>query len=134
MNYVRLFKKIVLFGLLISLGHEAIGQSMSDDEKIAQVYGTYTSNLSLEQKNWQLNCLSRCEVILMSSSELASISYLELSSLGLQTKFVNSLTADTTYDVNTFNPLKYHIDFFQNVDQYYRIGSSNYVLKVHKNS
>ena len=129
---MRKLRIIILSCIALYIHTAAQGQAMSPEAQIAQVHGDYTIKLSADQRNWQLNCLSRCEVVAGTAPELAGLSIPNLSTVGLNNKFVSTLTIDTTYNIASFNPLKYQIDFFKEVDQYFKIGSSAYVLKVHK--
>lgn len=99
--------------------------------KINQVYGEYASSLPEAQHAWIENCYSRCEV-LTESDVPEGVLIQNLNDVGVITKYVSTLEIDTTYDSANFNPLKYALNFHKKYDQYYRIGSTIYILKVHK--
>lgn len=123
----------LLIGLILIFSSTLVhSQSMTSEEKIQEVYGSYFATLSESQITTLTNQLSRCHIIDLSDID-EGITLKNTNDLPLNTKFNNSLTHDTEFNVNTFNPLKYSLKFSKNVDQYFRIASTNYVLKVEKN-
>jgi len=129
MNRLNLLFIFCLIAGLYCLPEDSYAQaSGSYESKIAEAYGTYTSQLSVDQLNWLNNCLGRCTVSETAYAEGETIK--NLSSVSLNKKFVSTLAYDDTYDAATFNPLKYNINFFDKKDQYFRIFNTGYVLKV----
>lgn len=129
-----LIRYIFVLVILMFAGNvEIYGQTLTNVEKMQQVYGSYYTSLNADQVTWLENCLSRCEVVEMPITEVPSEGIKTLSSDMLITKFVTTLTLDTNYDEATFNPLKYNLKFTnKDQDQYFRIGTTIYVLKVNK--
>lgn len=125
-------KRKSLFFIFILLAITATSWSQATlESKINEVYGDYAASLPESQHTWISNCHSRCEVI--SESEVPTgITIQNLSDIGVITKYVSTLEIDLTYDASSFNPLKYALNFHKKFDQYFRIGSTSYILKVHK--
>ena len=110
----------------------ASAQEMTNNEKIQQVLMiSSTESLPMDQLSWLNNCLDRC-IVLPITSIASSITVGSVSDLTLLDKYGAILSYDYEYDASTFNPLKYMINFYATVDQYFRIGDSEYVLKVNK--
>lgn len=129
MKVYKLYYLLVM-SVVFCFGQNGYAQSMTTTEKIQQVYGSYYTSLSAAQIDWYTNCIDRCSITTMSGSALDTL--VSLSSIAINKKFNNTLTTDDTYDALTFNPLKYLFNFKKNVDQYFRFGSTNTVLKVAK--
>ena len=54
-----------------------------------------------------------------------------LQSVGLITKYNPNLLFDQDdFDVESFNPLKYHFDFYSSEIQRFRVGNSGYVVVI----
>lgn len=69
----------------------------------------------------------------VSISDMGSLAtnYETLQTVGLKDKYNPSLTYDQTgFDVENFNPLKYHFNFSSNEVQSFRIGTTNYIVTI----
>ena len=53
-----------------------------------------------------------------------------LSELSLSNKYNADLKFDTYYNPNNFNPLKYNFNMSSNEVLLYRIGNSNYIIRI----
>lgn len=123
-------KKIILVLCIVSAASFAANAQLSNTDKISQVYGSFASQLNPEQLSWINNCLSRCQII--EAADLPQgVTTKVLSTVSLQKKFVD-VQPDATYNSQTFNPLKYNINFFNKADQYFTIDNTSKVLKVAK--
>jgi len=125
------FKFLPALLLFFSIGGQYWSQSSSSTlaAKVEEVYTTPLSSFTPAQQTWLENCYSRCSVI--NESEVPEgKTIINLMEVGVITKFDSSLTPDIIYDPVTFNPLKYAINFHRKYDQYFRIGSTSYILKV----
>lgn len=123
---------IIVLGLALTyLNTETYAQSFNTETCIAEVYGSVAEELPAESLAWLEACLLRCSVI--ESSELGTASYSTLESVPLNDKYGATLSYDLSYDAATFNPLKYQFNFHRSVDQYFRIGSSDFYLKIEAN-
>ncbi len=56
--------------------------------------------------------------------------YIKLSSVSLLNKYNPALVRDEFFDINTFNPLKYNLNFFSSKTEVYRIDRTNYVIVI----
>lgn len=128
---INIYKSLFLAAIISCCALFATAQGLSNEEKIQQVYVEYASSLTTIQLDRLNNCLSRCSVIAISDIE-AGITIENINDIPLNTKFTFSLVYDETYDFSTFNPLKYLIKFNKSYNQYFQIGSSDFVLKVGK--
>lgn len=131
-----MMKKLGLPIILLLLGtflvfNTSQAQEWAVDEKIEEVYQSFTSQLTEDQANWLENCLNRCSVI-HETEVPGSFVVEELNQVPLLDKYGALLSYDTTYESSNFNPLKYMINFHKKKDQFFRIGSTHYVLKVAK--
>lgn len=57
--------------------------------------------------------------------------YQNLMNLPLLNQYNNQLKYDTDFNIDTFNPFKYDINFSLSYQSIYRIAESDYVLIVH---
>lgn len=53
-----------------------------------------------------------------------------LSEVPLFDTYNKDLKRDTNFDINSFNPLKYKLDFFANGTYVYRIDNTNYFIQI----
>ena len=72
--------------------------------------------------------LNRFEV--MERPELEGKKLQLLSELSLSNKYNADLKFDTYYNPNNFNPLKYNFNMSSNEVLLYRIGNSNYIIRI----
>lgn len=58
----------------------------------------------------------------------------DLNSVALKNKCNSSLVRDdaNSFDPSNFNPLKYFFNFYSEVDSYYHIEGTNYIITVSK--
>ena len=56
--------------------------------------------------------------------------YTKLSAVALLNKYNPSLLRDEFFEINTFNPLKYNLNFFSNTTEVYRIDGTNYIIVI----
>jgi hypothetical protein len=55
---------------------------------------------------------------------------LNITDVALRNKINANLSYDTSFQVSTFNPLKYNLNFFSNEVQVYKLGQTNQVLII----
>src|SRR5690606_3145529 len=124
-------KKIALFLMLFCASITiSFAQPAAVDSRISEVYGTYTSQLSVEQLQWLENVLNRCEIVEQTATQVADLPL--LSGVPMVEKF-GSQDPALPADPQQVNPLKYMIKFNKTeINQYFRIDGTNYVLVVHK--
>lgn len=101
--------------------------------KIQAIYGS--KMLEFAQNNPEhlarLNDLldNRIKVI-ESPATTAEDKYIKLSSVELLNKYNPDLKRDLVYDPNTFNPLKYNLNFFSNSAVVYRIDNTDFLIVI----
>ncbi len=69
----------------------------------------------------------------VSISDMGSLAtnYETLQTVGLKNKYNPSLTYDQEgFDINNFNPLKYHFDFYSSEIQSFRVGTTSYIVTI----
>jgi len=102
----------------------------NNDTKIAEVYGT---NLPIDSPSLYLALMALLNnrISFKNEVELAGEKYPKLSSLPLLNKNNPSLTHDTAFDRNTFNPLKYNMVFFDTKSAHiYRFDGTDILIMV----
>jgi len=130
MSRVRIsIQGVCLFFFLSFFGQTAGASEGQLDPRILEVYGSRAEHLSPEQLAWLNNQLSRCEIIEEPSDPTEP--YLLISQVPLLDKYVSQLQINHP-DIQSFNPLKYAIDFHKKTDMKYRIDGTPYVLLVRK--
>lgn len=56
--------------------------------------------------------------------------YTKLSSIELEHKVNPNLKRDETFNPETFNPLKYRLNFYSKVTEMYRVDGTNYIIVI----
>lgn len=126
-----MIKKICSLFIIISATVIHSWGQTSIEDKVTEVYGSYTSSIPPTQYAWIENCYERCQVII--ESELPEGAVIQqLNDVSIVNKYGTTLTHDTEYNPSTFNPLKYMFNFHEKYDQYYRIGATSYIIKINK--
>jgi hypothetical protein len=134
-------KKKYFFILLFCVSLSAISQtndqknsaSITVDPRIIEVYANQLDVLVLSD-NQRLNDLND---ILLKRTEIVVEKYrqdekfLKLFSMPLFNKYNINLKKDTVFTVETFNVLKYNLEFFSKFDKVYRIDNTDFILIIH---
>lgn len=69
------------------------------------------------------------------AEQAESEKYPLLSSFPLMTKVNPTIQVDfANFNVNTFNPLVYNLEFFSNQTQVFRIDNTSYIMVIHPNT
>lgn len=99
---------------------------------VREVFKEKADELVLNSKSRRLEIitgfLNRFEV--MERPELEGKKLQLLSELSLSNKYNADLKFDTYYNPNNFNPLKYNFNMSSNEVLLYRIGNSNYIIRI----
>ncbi|WP_157976862.1 hypothetical protein [Taibaiella helva] len=120
---------LLLATLLLLSGLSLVkAQPGTADQRISEVYGSYTSKLTEAQVLELKARLLRCSVKQMPMQQ--GEQYPLLSSQPLVTKFVANLKPDNFTEPAGINPLKYNLKFQSREDVIYRIDGTDYVLFV----
>ncbi|RQO30765.1 hypothetical protein DBR32_08540 [Taibaiella sp. KBW10] len=129
-------KKILLF-LFAGLGLFGQAQAQSSNStinpKIAAVYGSSLNSILAQdpQRLALLNQLLNERIQIMDlDAATAMDKFPALNNQPLFNKYVPGLSAETVYNPNTFNPLKYDLPFFNYGDVGFWINGTNKVLLI----
>ncbi len=99
---------------------------------VREVFKDKADELVLNSKSRRLeiitNFLNRFEVA--ERPELADKKIQKLSEVQLSNKYNSNLKLDTYYNSSNFNPLKYNFNMSSNEVLLYRIGNSNYIIRI----
>lgn len=135
-------KRIILVAFWVAVGGflsptSAQSSRLTNQEKIKEVYGNFAQQMSPEQLHWVESCLNRCQIIKQSDIEPeAIIQNLEdvpmLDKYNLALTKIDFATVSSDFIYSNFNPIRYAFDFFQNKNQYFRIGTGDNILKISK--
>lgn len=106
------------------------------DSRITEVYADKTQELVLNDPD-RLRDLTdllqnRLKVELMPNA--GDDKFTHLSQMPLLNKYNPNLNRDKIFDINTFNPLKYSLNFFPKSTVIYRIDNSDYVIIIEPQS
>ncbi len=110
---------------------------LTNQEKIKEVYGNFVQQMSPEQLHWVESCLNRCQIIKQTDIEPEAVIQ-NLDDVPVLDKYdpaltkIDYATVSSDFIHSNFNPLRYAFDFFQNKNQYFRIGKGDNILKISK--
>jgi hypothetical protein len=118
---------ILFFALAIT-----VKAQVNIDPKIREVYATYTEEQVSKDPDRlrDLNDILQNRLTVVWSPPASEEKYTKLSSMNLFRVYNPELTRDTVFDIVTFNPLKYDLDFFPRHTMIYRIDDTNYVIMI----
>lgn len=133
-----------MFGLTILLSNYHVQKnefSLSQENKyskvqiesfVREVFMDKADELVLNSKSRRLEIitefLNRFEVV--ERPELQGKKFQLLSEVPLSNKYNSDLKLDTYYNSKAFNPLKYNFNMSSKEVLLYRIGSSNYIIRI----
>lgn len=106
--------------------------SQQINPKITEVYGEKTQEV-FQNDPERLSLLTDLldnRIKLIESPIVGEDKYIKLSSVPLLNKYNPNLTRDAVFDINTFNPLKYNLNFFTTEIQIYRIDNTDYLIVI----
>lgn len=124
-------KYIYLLFFIFPFSIASFGQSATssiNEHRIAEVYGSFATQLSKEQLAAVKEELSRSEI--KKETAQTGESYILLSQLTIQNKYVADLKRDDFTKPLEVNPLKYAINFSQSKDQIFRIDGTDFILLI----
>ena len=118
--------------LALSFNGFAQTSTKSSLEKIQEVYGSYWNEVIKVDNDRQkvLTDLLETRTEIYEEKYFEGEKYEKLSSVSLFNKYNSDLKKDEVFDVNTFNILKYDINFFSSRDKIYRIDGTNYIVYI----
>lgn len=101
-------------------------------EKIQEVYGSYWNEVIKVDKDRQkvLTDLLENRVEIIDQPFVEGEKYDKLLSVPLFNKYNSQLEKDVQFDLDTFNILKYDLNFFSSREQVYRIDGTNYIVYI----
>lgn len=119
---------IFFFVLNLLINHTTYAQSSVND-KITEVYGAdfVTNNPTLVVS---FSKLLTERIRYEQQPATAGEKFPKISTLGLKNKNNPSLTMDTVFDEQNFNPLKYGIQMFAPTIQVYRFDNSDILIII----
>lgn len=101
-------------------------------EQLKELYGPYYEKYGEPKLGGYAEIYERCEFIPLNAAPSGIVNIL---SLGIKDKYnPEKIYQDNLKKFNpeTFNVLKYQIDYYAKEDQYYRLYETNTVLKINK--
>jgi hypothetical protein len=119
----------VLFFVLIN---SSVSLAQQIDPKIQEVYGDKMQEVMqndperIKSYNDLLN--NRLKVLEIPVNEKET--YPKLSAMGLLNKYNPNIKRDASFDINTFNPLKYDLNFFSTKTEVYRVDNTDYLIVI----
>ena len=107
-------------------------EAQQANAKIQEVYGDKYQEISTNdpERIKLLSDLLENRIKIVEVSSVGEDNYPKLSSVALLNKYNPNLTRDVAFDVNTFNPLKYNLNFFSTKTEVYRIDNTDYLLVI----
>jgi len=107
-------------------------QQTSVQDKITEVYSEYWAEVQIQdpQRIIVLTDLLLNRIEIIESPYDDGEKYLLLSTVPLFDKYNKSLESDLSFNMDTFNILKYDINFFTSYDQIFRIDGTNYIVYI----
>ncbi len=128
----RLLPVICLF-LLTNLSYSQIKIDQSKVNTFAKyVYSNCLDYTSTEHLEIYKNNISKIEIFKLSEKGETTYSISLLSTIQLKNKCNHALTHDDekTFNIESFNPLKYMFNYHSSKDQYFRVDNTDYVIKI----
>lgn len=127
---------LILLGLLSfrAMSQEGEKRGKADiDPRIIEVFGDQLEKLVLNDKDRLngLNLLLEKRVKVLIEPYATNEKYVKLSEVALFDLYNKDLKRDEHFDINTFNVLKYNLEFYSNQKQmYYRVDGTDYLIKI----
>ncbi len=119
----------ILFICFVNINQSSAQQI---NPKIQEVFGDHTQVFAQEDperiKIFTELLNNRLKII--ESPVLIEDKYTKLSSVPLLNKYNVNLKRDLVYKAETFNPLKYNLNFFSSKTEIYRIDNTNYIIVI----
>lgn len=104
------------------------------DFMVSEVYAEHAQDIVFADSNrydFIKNLINNRIEILESENE-KNVQYEKLSSMSLYNRYNPELKRDEVFDLATFNPLKYNLNFYSTSDVViYAIDNTNYILVIH---
>lgn len=104
------------------------------ERQLKDLFGEYYKEYGAPNLEFYTEFYERCEFIPLSETNNAPIST-NLSELDVKDKYnPEVIKHDTieTFNADTFNVLKYRLDYYNKADVYYRIYNTDMILKINK--
>ncbi|MCS4237542.1 hypothetical protein M2306_002412 [Myroides gitamensis] len=133
MKFKMVFSSVIILVGAILLGFSLRAQDRTTtlDPRIAEVYRDNKQLLSEARVNALMQLLNE-RVEIKEEAFVSGEKHQLLSTVPLFNKYNTALTRDVTFDLNTFNVLKYNLAFFENRDALYRVDNTNFVIIIHQ--
>ncbi len=129
-------KKTLISFVLLSLSFcYGLKAQNNVDQKIIEVYGSsYTEEVvnHPERREFLTNLLTKRISVEKTGKDLSKHNYTKLSEVELYNRYNPNITRDAVFNPETFNPLKYQLNFYSFKDEreYYLIDGTDYVIVI----
>lgn len=128
MNKLFLFL-LFSFAAIVSNGQDLI------NPKIQEVYGDHLQSLiknDSDRLRFLNNLLDNRIKIEITEKDLSNSKIHKLSEVELYNRYNSDLVRDELFNPDTFNPLKYNLNFysFEKEPLYYIVDNTNYIIKI----
>lgn len=125
--------KKVIFVLALFVGLQMNAQSsVTNMDRILELYGSYWEELSQhdpEREKIMMDLLEN-RVEIKKEKPFKGEKYLKLSEVPLFDKYNKDLKRDKEFNPDTFNILKYKINFFTDKYEVFRVDNTDYIVIV----
>lgn len=107
-------------------------QNNNVQQKIEEVYGTKTSSFFQTNPDlWPFFEKLLNERIEYKQEPISfNEKYTKLSEVALNNKYNPALTRDASFNVESFNPLKYQMNFYTRTTMVYRVDNTDYLIVI----
>lgn len=125
-------KHLIIALLFFSTIYHAKAQDINP--KIQEFLGNKTNEIA-QNEPYRIAALTDLldnRIKIVESPIVGEDKYVKVFSLGLMDKYNPDMKRDLVFDINTFNPLKYNMNFFTSETQVYRIDNTNYIIVIEK--
>jgi hypothetical protein len=114
---------------------ENVEAALTEKEKtmINEVYQSKAQEIVYNQENYlkDIKHLLRNRILIYEDANAKTQKKCKLlSEVPLLDTYNTNLKHDTKFDLSSFNPLKYQLDFFANGTYVYRIDNTNYFIQI----
>lgn len=122
-------KIIILFAFILNI---SLLKAQTVDDKISEVYGDV--NGAFFRGN--VGLYSQFQNLLQNRIKIEQMPYengekfTKISSLTINNKYNNALAHAPFINTESFNPLKYNMDFFAKTTKIYRIDNTNLIVVI----
>jgi len=128
--------RILLSLFFVALCLFSKAQQQDINAKIQEVYADKAQELVFNNPDRlrDLNDILQNRLKIEEMAVVGEDKFTKLSTVDLLNRYNPNLTRDDAFNVNTFNALKYNLNFFPRSTVIYRVDNSNYVIIIEPQS